>query len=69
MRGEGGKYQKISPIEMYLFMVGGEGLIEIGTKSLSLLFFLKASLSEPSSMGNARDHHECCHVGGMEDQG
>ena len=25
-------------------MVGGEGLIEIGTKSLSLLFFLKSSL-------------------------
>ena len=40
MRGGGGeKYQKISLIKMSLFMVGGEGLIEIGTKSLSLLFY------------------------------
>ena len=42
MRGGGGeKYQKISLIKMSLFMVGGEGLIEIGTKSLSLLFFFE----------------------------
>ena len=40
MRGGGGeKYQKISLIKMSLFMVGGEGLIEIGTMSLSLHFY------------------------------
>ena len=37
--GRGEKYQKISLIKMSLFMVGGEGLIEIGTKSLSLHFY------------------------------
>ena len=40
MRGGGGKKNlKLSPIKMSLFMVGGEGSIEKGTKSLSLLFF------------------------------
>ena len=37
--GRGEKYQKISLIKMSLFMVGGEGLIEIGTMSLSLHFY------------------------------
>ena len=46
MRGGGGKNKtKMSLIKMSLFMVGGEGLIEKGPKSLSLLFFfLKSSL-------------------------
>ena len=37
----------MSLIKMSLFMVGGEGLIEKGTKSLSLLFiFFRLSLRE-----------------------
>ena len=56
---------------MSLFMVGGEGLIEIGTKSLSLLFYFFEGLPywNPVSIygANLQDGTELCTKESLKD--